>query len=429
MRRRRIAAVLVAATVAALAVARPASAGVPAFPSGFHWGVAIAGFQSEGSAPDSNWSRYVAAHTGSIKDPYQDSVDFRHRYPQDIALAKSLGVNTFRFSVEWARVEPHPGVWDATELAYYDDVVRQVRAAGMTPMITLSHFVHPGWISDQGGWTDPETVGDFVAFSRAIVNRYRGLGVMWITFNEPLVYLELEVSNGGINPLQIPAMQQNLVAAHRQTYDLIHQLDPGAPVTTNTAYIPAVYAAADLAFLDQVADKLDFFGLDFYYGATLGNATALNELKGTPWTIRPEPKDLYWALKYYHAQFPTLPMYVVENGMVTDNGQPRADGYTRTQHLRDHVYWMQRARADGVPVIGYNYWSLTDNYEWGSYEPRFGLYTVNVLTDPMLTRHPTDAVAAYRAIIAGHGVPAGYQPVNQPNLCSLAFLPWSCLQL
>jgi beta-glucosidase len=98
--------------------------------------------------------------------------------------------------------------------------------------------------------------------------------------------------------------------------------------------------------------------------------------------------------------------------MPTDDGKPRADGYTRSDHLRDHVYWVLRAKAEGVDVIGYNYWSLTDNFEWGSYRPRFGLYTVDVLDDPALARKPTDAVRTYREIIAADGLPAGYRPVR-----------------
>ena len=87
----------------------------------------------------------------------------------------------------------------------------------------------------------------------------------------------------------------------------------------------------------------------------------------------------------------------------------------------------RRYVADGIDVIGYNYWSLTDNYEWGSYTPRFGLYTVDVLTDPTLTRHPTDAVPAYRDITAADGVPADYRPTRNPGFCSLVDFLSSCL--
>ena len=76
---------------------------------------------------------------------------------------------------------------------------------------------------------------------------------------------------------------------------------------------------------------------------------------------------MYTALRSMHAQFPKLPVMITENGMGTENETRRADGVTRQRLLRDTLYWVQRARADHVPVIGYLYWGLTDSYEWGSY--------------------------------------------------------------
>jgi beta-glucosidase len=386
-----------AAGAAALVVGSRAAASAASTP-GFHWGVASSGFQSEGYAPDSNWRRYVSAKEPGISDPYLNSVDFRHRYASDIALAQAMGVNTYRFSVEWARVEPGPGVLDQTELAYYDDVVRTVLAAGMTPMITLDHWVYPGWVADQGAWDNPDTGTGWLANAHRIVSRYAGLGVLWITFNEPTIYLSNETKYRPMNPVQVALMQTHLVRTHRAAYDLIHQLDPGALVTSNLAYLPPpLDVVNDAGFLDEVTDKLDFVGLDYYYGLT---PTVVEAITGAVWNIQPDPPGLYQALHQYHAKLPGLPLYVVENGMPTDNGAARADGVTRSQHLTEHVHWMRRAMADGVPVIGYNYWSITDNYEWGTYEPRFGLYTVDVLTDPTLTRHPTDAVATYAALIS-----------------------------
>jgi beta-glucosidase len=418
---------MLAGSVGALLAASVGSSGAAqAATQRFHWGVASAGFQCEGDAPDSNWRRYVAAGKSGISDPYANSVDFRHRYAADIELARGMGVNTYRFGVEWARVEPRSGVLDQDELAYYDDVVRHVRAAGMTPMITLDHWVYPGWVADQGAWDTQATVEAWLAYARTIVSRFAGLGVIWVTINEPTIYIENETRYRPMNPLQVVLMQQHLVQAHRRAYDLIHQLDPGAMVTSNIAYLPALHLD-DTLFFDQIADKLDFIGIDYYYDISVDNLTAIQAFTGTPWDIEPQPDGLYYALRSYHGKAPGLPMYVVENGMVTDNGAPRSDGYTRSDHLRDHVYWLQRAKADGINVIGYNYWSITDNYEWGSYRPRFGLYTVDALTDPTLTRRPTDAVAAYRQVIADGGVPAGYVPTKEPAFCSISSPIQTCL--
>ncbi|MWA04567.1 family 1 glycosylhydrolase [Actinomadura sp. LD22] len=417
-----------AVTVTASPAARARTGPVPStakapttakFPRDFLWGVATSGFQGEGSFPDSNWTRYIERKAPGISDPYKKSVDFLHRYPGDIDLARKLGVKVFRTSIEWARIEPKRGVRDPKAIAYYDDLVRRIRAAGMRPMITLDHWVYPGWVADQGAWDAPETQADWLRNARFIVHRYKHQGVIWITFNEASAYMYKELTMRPMNLGQLAAMRTALTRTHRAAYDMIHKLDPGAPVSTNVAYGTALNGIFDAALFNDVTDKLDFLGIDYYYGANAQNLTAGYSLTGEFWKIDPEPEGLYYVLKSYQRRLPKLPVYVVENGMSTDNGKPRPDGYTRSDHLRDHIYWVQRAMADGVEVMGYNYWSLTDNYEWGSYEPRFGLYTVDALTDPSLSRRPTDAVATYRSIIAGRGVPAGYVPVRRPGWCSV----------
>ncbi|MGV9736227.1 glycoside hydrolase family 1 protein [Rhodococcus aetherivorans] len=383
---------------AALAAAAAAGSSPPAHAAGneFLWGVSSSGFQSEGSPPDSNWTRYAAS--GRTHELVGTSVDFRHRYREDIAAAADLGVDVFRFSVEWSRIQPTPHGWDEAELRYYDDVVATVRGHGMIPMITLDHWVYPGWIADRGGWRDPATVGAWLANAEQVVARYAGLGAMWVTINEPTIYVQKELAFGGIDAADVPRMFDALVAAHRSIYARIHELDPGARVTSNAAYIPGVQTGLDALFVDRVRDTLDFLGLDYYYGATLANPSAIHALTDDFASIVPHPDGMYEALMHYTRRFPGLPLYVVENGMPTADGAPRADGWTRARHLREHVDRMRRAAADGAPVFGYNYWSITDNYEWGSYTPRFGLYTVDVRTDPNLTRRPTDGVDAYRAV-------------------------------
>lgn len=393
---------------------------LPPVPADFRWGVATSGYQAEGHAPPSNWSAYAEHH-----EPYLNSVDFFHRYAEDIANAAGLGVDTFRFGIEWARVEPEPGVIDPEALAFYDDVVAEIRSHGMRPMITLSHWVHPAWFTDQGAWSSPEAVDQFVDYATLIVSRYAGDGTTWITFNEPVIYLQHELTEPGADPLAALSLPNKVVEAHNRTYALIHDLDPDALVSSNVAYIPGVQPVLDAFFLDRM--DLDFIGLDYYYGVALDNMTAISALSGAFWEVEPAPEGFYYALMSYHERFPDLPIWIVENGMATDDGKPRADGYTRSEHLRDHLYWMQRAMADGVPVIGYNYWSITDNYEWGSYRPRFGLWTVDVVDDPTLERRPTDAVETYRDIIAGGGNPPGYRPVVEPGLCNIDALIDSCL--
>ncbi|MBF6175759.1 family 1 glycosylhydrolase [Nocardia blacklockiae] len=400
---------------------------------GFLWGVASSGFQSEGHAPDSNWTRYIAGSPDY--EPLGDSVDFTDRYASDIRLAADMGVRVFRVGVEWSRLQPAPGVWDEDAFRFYDAVIGSIVDAGMRPMITLDHWVYPGWAADRGGWRGASMVDDWLANMRAVVDRYAGRNPLWVTVNEPAAYLQHEIRKGAADA---GGMQDRIIQAHDAIYDYIHQVQPGAQVTANLGYVAGSEEQVNGAFADRIGNRLDYVGVDYYFGfdpaqslfgaIVKASGSAIPNLPGPRiWEMPLRTEGIYYALQHYSRRFPGKPLYVVENGMPTENGAPRADGYTRSDHLRDTVYWIQRAKADGMNVMGYNYWSLTDNYEWGSYTPRFGLYTVDVRTDPGLTRRPTDGVGAYTQIIGAGGVPAGYRPSHGPVLCVLVDPPDSCL--
>ena len=386
---------------------------VQSLPAGFIWGVSSSAFQSEGGVLDSDWTRHNASD--KTQDRYGSSVDFRHRYREDVQLAHDLGVNTYRIGINWARVEPKRGQYDQAELAYYDDLTLAIKQAGIAPLITLDHFDIPGWVADQGGWTNPDTTKEFVAYSGLIARRYHKDVHLWITFNEAFADIGMQTSLHKLKGKDADRVGDNIVAAHRQVYDLIHQIDPKAMVTSNIAWLGdrfgsgVVNGISDRAFLERVADKVDVIAIDYYGADLIKGFKALSAHAN--WLWPPEPAGLYRALKIVQAKYPSKPILIAEIGMATQNGLARADGVTREDTLRDSVYWTQRARADGVNVIGYMVWSLTDNFEWGSYAPRFGLYTVNALTDPHLKRIPTAAVPAYKQVIKNHGVARGFRPV------------------
>ena len=384
---------------------------LPRVDRGFRWGVASSAFQSEGGRLPSNWHKYAQS-----EEPYLNSVDFRHRYPADIRRAKELGVNTYRIGINWARVEPRPGVINKRGLRFYDDVVHTIRANGMQPLITLDHFVYPQWVLDQGAWDNPKTVDDFVRFAKRIVRRYQDDVRWWIVFNEPFCYVAVETGRRRMTPVQVALMYDHLVAAHRRVYNVVHAANPRAMVSSNEC-TPSLAEperwVADALFLDRVEDRIDYVGIDYYYRDIRADLITL--MSGDIWNIPLDPAGLYPVLTDYHERYPSLPIVVTENGMATDNGKPRSDGWTRSGHLQDNIYWMQRAIEDGVPVRGYFYWSLTDNYEWGSYRPRFGLYKVNVTTDKNLVRHPTAAVKKFKTIIRRGGMPSSYLPPGSPH--------------
>ncbi|MEV6769570.1 family 1 glycosylhydrolase [Nocardia sp. NPDC051030] len=419
--------------VAAAAHATPATPGAPmgsahgVLGENFLWGVAASGFQSEGHSTDSNWQRYISANPDW--DSFANSIDFRSRYPNDIALAAGLGVKVFRIGIEWARVQPQPGAWDEDAFAFYDSVIQNIYDAGMQPMLTLDHWVYPGWEADRGGWKNAGMVEDWLANAKTVVDRYAARNPVWVTVNEPVAYIMHEVRQNGTDA---DTMLDRVTQAHNDIYDYIHQVQPNALVTSNVGYVAGAEAQVNGPLVERISEKLDFIGVDYYFGYEPPKSNAVNMPDGSAappagmWDLPVRPEGIYYALQHYSRMFPGKPLWVVENGMPTENGKPRADGYTRSDHLRDTVYWLQRAKIDGMNVVGYNYWSLTDNYEWGSYTPRFGLYTVDVETDPNLARHATDAVDTYRQIIHTGGLPSGYMPVRGPSECRLVDPPASC---
>lgn len=420
----------------------PAAAPAPAAPANtapgpqasqeqpFHWGVATAGFQIEGSNRDSNWLRY-AAHDrqegNDHIDGVRNAVDFRHRYKEDIANAASLGVNTFRLSVEWSRIEPTPGHFDMQEVAYYDDVFREIRAHGMTPMITMIHYVYPGWIIDHGGITSPYAAEAFARYASFITERWGGNGTMWVTLNEPFVWFGHEVEIGIAKPTDFGAYLAMIENFNRIGYEAAHRKDPQALSGTNFAFLPSVAPTQKELLFRRIAKHMDYAGIDFYYSVSASNLSAIHAAFGEFAKVTPEPEGVYYASRQYSELFPGKPIYIVENGQPTDNEQPRSDAYPREQFLHDTVYWMQRAKADGIPIIGYNHWSLVDNYEWGDYDPRFGLWSVDVKHDPTLTRRATPAVEEYRTIVRNGGVDPAKGLHRQPAICSFDSLPDSCL--
>lgn len=285
---------------------------------GFHWGVAGSAFQSEGDMPPCNWRVYLSDGKHPGLEPYHDSVDFRNRYREDIALAKSLGAEVFRFGVSWARVEPEEGVIDDEGWVFYRDVVSAITEAGMEPMPTLDHFVYPEWIFHHGGWLNTSTVS---------------------------VLMETKMPD--LAPPQSSAMPTNLVRAHRHSYELIKAANNDALVSSNEATgnlpLPA-RADADGQFLDQVAEThLDFIGLDLYYPDITAEGMARIDRR-TPWLVPQPPDGVGPVAEYYTNKYFGLPVFIIETGMPTDNGAARPYGLTRSQQLLNAVGSIRRAR-------------------------------------------------------------------------------------
>ncbi|HEY9844254.1 MAG TPA: glycoside hydrolase family 1 protein [Candidatus Obscuribacterales bacterium] len=443
----------------------------------FMWGVSSAGYQCEGDETNSQWYYWELA--GKTKDRAGKAVDFYHRYEDDILLAKQMGTNAFRVSVEWSRIEPRPGVIDQAQLAFYKNLVQTIRKHGMEPLVTLTHFTYPHWLdfdTDRDGLTgfeDPDVVDAYLNYVGVVVRELSPEVKYWLTFNEPNIWLIIahlagKTPPGGKSPFGFLRAARNVLQAHARAYDRIHGIRPDAMVSSNIfqfQYNPfarrsKTYAASASALSDQtirsftnsdwfmesfedgqfayephlrayfkpqdyhggmsaletttvsLLGRFDYVSFDYYY-----RFTAIEQIlhADETWRMPIYPQGLYNVLMAYQRRF-RKPIVIAENGIGTFNDQPRADGWKRADTIVQHVQQMQRAIADGANVTGYYHWSITDNYEWGTYDSRFGLYRVEALKDPELKRIPTDGVAAYQAVIANQGATPGLvQQYPGPN--------------
>jgi beta-glucosidase len=407
----------------------------PRFPPGFQWGVATSAFQLEGS-PHADWTGWddaLRAHPG-VTNHYE-------LYRDDLRLLKDLGVNAYRFSIEWSRIQPRADTWDETVIAHYQEIVDIIRGYGIEPMVTLHHFTHPRWFLERHPWHKNSSREKFLRFVEKIASSITGVRD-WITFNEPYVILLGGYLEGctppGIRDVKLSMMAlRNIFTSHGRAYDIIRAHVPGARVSI--AHNMSVFApwkrwnpldrllsrTAKYFYNHSIIDafrtgtfvikfpfsrpltielpikgKLDFFGVNYYtrihlrfnpfrkMGVELRNRDLDGRgLTNVGWEIH--PRGLARVLRY--ASRLNVPLVITENGIATHDSQ------LKTRYLREHVDVIEECLHNGLDVRGYFYWTLIDNYEWlHGLDARFGLYRVDFET---LQRAPTSAATYYTYLI------------------------------
>ncbi|MEB3195856.1 MAG: family 1 glycosylhydrolase [Candidatus Sericytochromatia bacterium] len=411
-------------------------------PKGFLWGVSTAGYQWEGYDKSSQWAAFDAAGKTAERNLY--GADGLNRYAEDLDLTKGMGCNAFRTSLEWARLEPQEGRYDPQAIAHYHRLLDAMRARGLEPMVTLMHFSYPAWLDRYGGWESPEAPKAFARFAAFVAKEF-GSQIKWyMTFNEPNIFL----MGGWLTPMTPPGKvdpvaglraMRRMIQGHAAAYEALHANDADAQVGFNmytaqwalgapTAPLSAKDASdvekfaehevcSDTAFLDELQKRgktLDYAALDYYCKFYLYLPFVFP--RSDTWEVYPE--GLYNAIKRYHARY-KLPVLVAENGLATYDLAPRKDRWTRGAYLVSHVQQVQRAAAEGIPVLGYVHWSITDNYEWGSFSPRFGLFSVDC-RNQNFRRVRTEGAYAYEEVIRARGVNEAiamrYAPPRQLDL-------------
>ncbi|MCK9873491.1 family 1 glycosylhydrolase [Nocardiopsis dassonvillei] len=366
----------------------------------FLWGASTAAHQIEGNNIASDWWTREQRMPGM--EPSGDAVDSYHRYTEDMRLLADAGLNAYRFSIEWARIEPEPGRFSRAELAHYRRMIDTAKGLGIEPVVTLHHFTTPAWFARNGGWHADDAVTRF----RAYIERATSIlgDVKFVaTINEPnmlamMVMLARAAAEGKLGQWQSPTTEDGmptvlpagdestgniLVEAHHTARDVVRaETDAAVGWTVAGAALEALPGAEhrleserwireDL-YLTAARDD-DFIGVQSYSTMTLGPDGVVptpdspdNTLTGAAY--RP---DALGISARHAAEVTGLPVLVTENGIAT------SDDDRRIRYTDEALRGLFAAQSDGVDVLGYLHWSLLDNYEWGHWEPTFGLVSVD----------------------------------------------------
>ncbi|WP_093821854.1 glycoside hydrolase family 1 protein [Streptomyces sp. PpalLS-921] len=358
------------------------------------WGASTAAHQIEGNNTDSDW--WVKEHTAGthIQEPSLDACDSYHRWREDMDLLAGLGFTDYRFSVEWARVEPVEGRFSRAELAHYRRMVEGAIARGLRPMVTLHHFTVPQWFEERGGWTAEgatELFARYVAACAPVISE----GVSHVcTINEPnmIAVMAGQAKRGdiGFPPAGLPTPDdettQAVIAAHHAAVREIRALDAGIQVgwtVANQVYqarpgaeaVTAAYRQPREDVFIEAARGDDWIGVQSYTRTEIGPDGPVPAAEGVERTLTQweyYPAAVGHALRHTAEVIgPDMPLIVTENGIATADDTRRIDYYTGAL---DEV---AAAVQDGLNVQGYLAWSALDNYEWGSFAPTFGLIAVD----------------------------------------------------
>ncbi len=411
------------------------------FPEDFLWGTATASYQIEGAhnedgKGESIWDRFAHTPGKIVKGNVGDvACDHYHRYKNDVALMKEMGVNSYRFSIAWSRIFPNGyGKVNQKGLDFYKSLITELNKNDIKPMATIYHWDLPQPLQFQGGWTNTDTVNHFLEYSNVLFEELGDSIDKWITFNEPWCISFLSNQMGehapGIKDYKI-ALQvaHNVLVAHGKTMDLYREkhlksdigivlnLFPVEGMTDSEGdkeatllmdsyknrwfldpvfkgeYPEELYNIYQEEFGDftkgyediSVAKKeMDFLGIN-YYSRTVVRYKPDDILKSR--TVMPEgeytdmgwevcPGGLYDIIKRVDEDYGRLPLYITENGAAYEDRLEDGEIHDkkRIDYLKTHFQSAARVIDEGIPLKGYIIWSLLDNFEWAfGFNKRFGL--------------------------------------------------------
>ncbi len=383
---------------------RPATTSTKVKTGSFWWGTSTASFQNEdrGVKPGSphyfktDWD--VFAEEGHIPPRGEDATFSWTLFDRDLATLKQLGVNHYRFGIEWGRVEPQPGVFNEQAIRQYVTMARKLKDAGIEPIVTLWHFTFPDWLYDskhknRSNFLHPDVETAWRTYVTRMVKDLSPYVHIYVPQNEPNGDLYIGYFGGHwppgllLTPGALKKATRVAVSMYRDAASIIKQSNPDAIVMgiysipnwrrnflqDPTQFVFNMMMHQNWDHLDKVADVTDVIGVNYYYSQDASAARFIFRPVGernsnytqNGWEI--DPEGFYAVLKLVHGRY-GKPIVVTENGIGTQSEQKKV------RYFREHITQLRRAMADGVDVRGYFPWTLIDNYEWAEgYAANFGL--------------------------------------------------------
>ncbi len=387
------------------------------FPKNFLWGASTASHQVEGGNHN-QWSVWELQYAQDLAKTAKDrlgwmpnwehikaqaedpdnyisgrGVDHYKKYKEDFKLVKQLNLNSFRFGIEWSRLEPQEGKWDPAAFDYYRSYIKELKKQGIEPMLNIWHWTLPVWFADRGGFKKGENLKYWDRFVTKVSEEFAPLVRNIITINEPNVYTSHSYAMGWWPPqeknwLNASFVIWNLVRAHKRAYRILKKRKPSLNIGVATQ-LANIQAKRPHNIIDQVMTKWmryfwnwwflnrinkyqDFVGFNFYFSDYYRGVRRANPEVPTNdlgWYM--EPEGLYQLILRVWARY-QKPIIVTENGVADSDDQ------YRQWWLEETIVAMEKALSEGVKLVGYYHWSLLDNFEWAfGWWPNFGLVKVD----------------------------------------------------
>ena len=396
---------LSSAGIASAAQPAAAAAETARFPRGFLWGAATAAHQVEGNNINSDLWLMEHLKPTIFSEPSGDACDHYHRYPDDIKMLAGFGLNTYRLSIEWARIEPEAGFFSNAVLDHYSRMLAACHENSIQPMVTFYHFTSPRWFAARGGWERDDSPELFARYVERAARRLGDLISYATTFNEPNVPFLLSWRGIDLPPAAFvqkaaraagsdrfgsfflanrEVLRDRTIEAHHRAFAAIKSGPCKCPIGVTIAMTDDQPAGPDSGrdrkrkevygpWL-RTASGCDFAGVQTYSRARIGKDKDLPPEPGVELTQMGYefwPEALGETIRYTAANV-RIPIYVTENGVATE------DDSRRIEFIRRALASVQKCLADKIDVRGYIHWSLMDNFEWmAGFRPKFGLVRIN----------------------------------------------------